>query len=88
MTVCCASATGQFVPPMIIFKRKRFQKELGLSAPPGSIVIISGYINEKLFVKWLNHFVKTVKSNPEDPVLLLNGRLTHSKNLESVEICS
>ncbi|KAH1014766.1 hypothetical protein HUJ05_012597 [Dendroctonus ponderosae] len=65
--VCCASAAGQFVPPMVIFKRKLFQKELSIGAPPGSIATISdtGYINSELFIRWLNHFIETVKPSPE-----------------------
>ncbi|XP_050298563.1 uncharacterized protein LOC126737631 [Anthonomus grandis grandis] len=87
--VCCASAAGQFVPPMIIFKRKRFQEELSLGAPPGSIVTISdtGYISSDLFVTWLKHFIETVKPSPEAPVLLLlDGHSTHSKNLKALQI--
>ncbi|KAI4464136.1 hypothetical protein MML48_4g00012592 [Holotrichia oblita] len=59
-TVVCARAAGQLVPPMIIYKRKRYQDELADGAPPGSIVTFSdsGYINSELFVRWLEHFVK------------------------------
>lgn len=61
--VCCSSASGMYVPPMIIFKRMRMSKELKVGAPPGSIVDVSesDYINAELFVKWLRHFIDTVK---------------------------
>ncbi|XP_072401595.1 uncharacterized protein [Diabrotica undecimpunctata] len=87
--VCCASAAGQFIPPMIIFKRKRFQEQLSLDAPPDSNITISDteYISSNLFVTWLNHFVETVKSSPEATVLfLLDGHSTHSKNLKDLHI--
>ncbi|KAG5870227.1 hypothetical protein JTB14_029101 [Gonioctena quinquepunctata] len=61
--VCCKSAAGQYVPLMIIFQRKRYQEELAVGAPPGSIVTISdsGYINSELFVKWLRHFINFIE---------------------------
>ncbi|XP_072380573.1 uncharacterized protein [Diabrotica undecimpunctata] len=87
--VCCASAAGQSVPLMIIFKKKCSQKELSLGALPSNIVTISdtGYISSDLFVTWLDHFVEIVKPNPKDPVLLLlDDHSTHSKNLKALQI--
>ncbi|CAH1963229.1 unnamed protein product [Acanthoscelides obtectus] len=84
--VVCASAAGQTVPPMIIFKRKRMAPELTIGAISGTIVTISdtGYINSELFVKWLKHFIEYVKPSTEKKVLLLlDGHTMHSKNLEA-----
>lgn len=60
--VCCASASGNYVPPMLIFKRMRMVNDLKVGAPPGGLVDISesGYITSDLFVKWLTHFVEFV----------------------------
>lgn len=85
--VCCASVSGQFIPPMLIFKRMRQNPELANGAPLGSVVTVSesGYINSALFVEWLKHFIKIVKPTPENKVLLLlDGHTTHSKNLEAL----
>ncbi|XP_039294504.1 jerky protein-like [Nilaparvata lugens] len=87
--VCCSSAAGMYVPPLIIFKRMRMCDDLKVGAPPGSLVDISenGWINSELFVKWLRHFIETVKPTKERKVLLLlDGHTTHSKNLEALEI--
>lgn len=87
--VCCCSAAGQFVPPMIIFKRLRMAPELKIGAPEGSIVEISesGYIDSMLFVKWLEFFIATVHPTKERAVLLcLDGHTTHSKNLKALEL--
>ena len=56
--VCCFSASGTYVPPMMIFKRKRLPDELKIGAPPGSNVRCneSGWMTKELFVKWLKHF--------------------------------
>ncbi|XP_018573656.1 uncharacterized protein LOC108912761 [Anoplophora glabripennis] len=85
--VCCVSAAGQFIPPMLIFKRMIMSPELKVGAPPGSLVEISGsgYINSELFCKWLQHFISVVKPNEEMKVLLLlDGHSTHSKNLDAL----
>ncbi|CAM1305622.1 Uncharacterised protein g4127 [Pycnogonum litorale] len=34
--ICCVSASGMYVPPMLIFPRKRMKDELKVNAPPGT----------------------------------------------------
>ena len=77
--VCCTSASGNFVPPMIIFKRFRIHPSLKIRAPPGAIVAISetGYNNTELFIEWLKHFIDYVKPTVEEKFLLmLDGHTT------------
>lgn len=56
--VCCFSASGHYVPPALIFPRKRSKSELLYGAPPESVMFISdsGYMNTELFQQWLKHF--------------------------------
>ncbi|XP_045451633.1 uncharacterized protein LOC123660620 [Melitaea cinxia] len=85
--VACVSAAGQFIPPMIIFKRMRMSDQLKEGAPAGSLVTVSesGHINRELFCQWLEHFASVVKPTKEDKVLLLlDGHTTHSKNLDAL----
>ncbi|XP_022816222.1 uncharacterized protein LOC111349354 [Spodoptera litura] len=85
--VACVSAAGQFIPPMIIFKRMRMSDQLKEGAPAGSLITVSesGYINRELFCQWLQHFAAVVKPTKEDKVLLLlDGHTTHSKNLDAL----
>lgn len=85
--VCCVSAAGVYVPPMIIFKRKRYTVELSNGAPPGTKVVISdsGYITSELFVNWLQHFINFVHPTQDRKVLLLlDGHTTHCKNMEAL----
>ncbi|KAJ8968087.1 hypothetical protein NQ314_002472 [Rhamnusium bicolor] len=85
--VCCVSASGSYVPPMFIFKRKRYAPEMERGAPTGSEIVISdtGYITSELFIQWLRHFKDNVVCSKENPVLLLlDGHATHSKNLEAL----
>ncbi|XP_046684926.1 MFS-type transporter clz9-like [Homalodisca vitripennis] len=86
--VVCVNAAGVYVPPMIIFKRKRWNDDLKVGAPSGSLVTISdtGYINSELFLEWLRHFTSHINvSKNKKVLLLLDGHTTHSKNLEAVE---
>ena len=55
--IMATNAAGDYIPPMIIYKRERFP-ELEKNLPPGSIVALSesGYVNKDLFLVWLEHF--------------------------------
>lgn len=86
--VLCMSASGNFIPPLLIFPRTRMKAELLDGAPPGTISVChpSGWIQSEIFVEWLNHFISSVKPKKEDPVLLLlDGHTTHTKNLPLIE---
>lgn len=88
--VCCANnAAGNFVPPLIIFKRKGAKDELRDGAPPGTIFAFnsdSGYINTDIFYLWLQHFVEIVKPTLDKKVLLLmDSYASHTKNLEAIK---
>jgi hypothetical protein len=76
-----------YIPPMLIFKRKRYAPELAIGAPSGGLVEISdtGYSNSELFLKCLKHFNTVVQPGPDKEVILvIDGHLTHSKNLEAL----
>ncbi|KAK9681309.1 DDE superfamily endonuclease [Popillia japonica] len=78
---------GVFVPPMVIFCRKRMKAELMDGAPPGTIFGCndSGWMKLDLFEQWFDHFLTFTKPTKEEPVLLiLDGHLTHTKNLNVV----
>lgn len=87
--VCCVSAAGQYVPPLLIFRRKRMVDNLKDGAPAGTIFACqeSGWMNCEIFCKWLKHFIDTVHPSPENKVLLLlDGHASHTKNLEAINI--
>lgn len=79
---CCMSPLGQFVPPMIIFPRKRMQPNLMKDAPPGSVGKCSdnGWMESSIFFEWLKHFVKFTGASPNDRfVLILDGHVRESQ---------
>lgn len=77
--VVCMSATGHFIPPMIIFKGQRLNKGLVSNAPEGTLFATSksSFIDTELFHDWFaNQFIKHLP--PARPVLLvLDGHASH-----------
>jgi len=90
MTVlCCASATGSFIPPMMIYPRVRMKPAFIDKAPAGTLGVAAktGWINEDLFCQWFQHFVKHAKPSLSDSptLLILDGHSSHVKNLTVIE---
>ncbi|XP_063923085.1 uncharacterized protein LOC135137388 [Zophobas morio] len=78
---------SNYVPPALIFPRKRLKNELMDNSPPGSVAFAQekGWMTGPVFLQWLDHFVKYVKPSPEDKILLiLDGHGSH-KSLEVLE---
>ncbi|CAH2108878.1 unnamed protein product [Euphydryas editha] len=71
--VCAFSASGNYIPPFFIFKRKRMNAQLlrGGNSDMVAAVSDSGWINENLFVDWLHHFISYAKPSVEKPILLV-----------------
>ena len=85
--VFCISSSGVYIPPMLIFKRKRMKEELKDGAPAGTIFHCndSGWMDTDGFNIWLRHFISVVKPTPQEKVLLLlDGHVSHTKNLEAI----
>ena len=62
--VTCLSATGQFIPPLLVFPRKYMKQELmNGSTPPGSnhVCHSSGWIQRVIFTHWFLHFIRDTK---------------------------
>ncbi|KAF2891116.1 hypothetical protein ILUMI_15057, partial [Ignelater luminosus] len=64
---------GTYIPPALIFPRKRMKDELFLNAPTGTCKMVSesGFINSELFCHWLVHFKNNSRPSVENPVLLI-----------------
>lgn len=85
--VLCMNAAGDFVPPMIIFPRKKSSDQLKKGAPAGSLFAFhpSGWIQTDLFTKWFDHFLEKTKPSATNPILLvLDGHHTHTRNLDVI----
>jgi len=91
MTVVCAvSASGVYLPPMLVYKRKRMSELLMKDSPPGTGSIgacsPNGWIDSGLFVKWLSHFIAVVKPTQDKKILLIMDGHSSHKSLEAVEM--
>jgi len=86
--VCCCSAEGVFVPPMLIYPRLRVKQEFLDRAPTGSIAGGSknGWINSDLFEKWFDHFLKSVhpEARDEKVLLIMDGHSSHTRNINVI----
>lgn len=87
--VVCISAAGSYMPPMLIYPRKRMQREFQTGLPLGSWAEVhpSGWINKNLFLSWFKKFINFAKPSKESPVLLLfDGHKSYTKNLDVIDL--
>lgn len=88
-TVLCAmNVIGQYIPPMMVFKRKIMKLELIDHAPVGTIGGCSdnGWITADLFFQYIQHFAKYTNSSKENKVLLiLDGYKVHTRSTNVID---
>ena len=87
--VIAVSAVGHYVPPMLIFARKRFKAELMDGTTAGTIGVCreKGWMDSELFLEFLKHFARQVNASVNNKVLLLvDGHGSH-RTLMAVEFC-
>jgi hypothetical protein len=83
----CFSAAGAYMPPMLIFPRKRMQQGFLDGLVPGGWVELNekGWIDMKLFFEWFKKFVQFSRASKDSPImLLLDGHASHTKNLDVI----
>ncbi|XP_041983266.1 uncharacterized protein LOC121736248 [Aricia agestis] len=88
--ICCCNAAGSFVPPLMIFARKRMAPNLLDGAPPGTQATVSdnGWTNGAVFLQWLRFFIDTVRPTAEKKVLLVMDNHESHKYLPALELAS
>jgi hypothetical protein len=87
--VIACNAAGNYIPQMVIFKRKRMKQELTNNGPPGAAYECQdkGWMSHEGFLVWLRHFISNVRPSKEAPaVLVLDGHVSHTKNLEAIQL--
>lgn len=85
--VNAVSATGHFIPPAFIFKRKRMKAELLDGAPIGSIGMVSdsSFINGDLFIDRLSHFKDHTRPSKDHPILLILDKHKSHCSLKAID---
>ena len=77
--VACVSATGQTIPPLIIWKRKTMSPDMAIGEVPGTQYGFSdsGWMQAKLFDSWFRkHFMRYAPAS-RPLLLLLDGHSSH-----------
>ena len=87
--IAAISATGNHIPPMIIYPRVNFKAHMIKGAPVGTVggANPSGWSNETLFLQFLEHFRNHVKPSVEEPVILLLDNHDSHVNIPVIEFC-
>lgn len=87
--ICCFSASGMYIPPMLIFPCTNESKQLKKGKPAGSLVryYLSGWVQGYPFAEWFAHFIDFTHPTKESPVLLiLDGHYSHTRNLKVIDL--
>lgn len=74
VTTCCTiSATGQYIPPVMIFPRTHFKDHMITGAPSGTLGLAnpSGWMNSQCFYSVIQHFIKFTSSSIDKPTILI-----------------
>ena len=85
--LCCCNAEGRYLPPTLIFPRKKENPRLLKDAPMGTLQLCSknGWINGDLFLWWLKFFVSRVKPSKEESVLLVVDNHASHRTIDVLE---
>jgi hypothetical protein len=86
--LCCCS--GKFIPPALIFPRKKRNARYLNGTPPGIIGFVSdnGWVNSEIFLEWLKFFVKSVRPTSEQKCLLILDNHVSHRSLDVLEYAS
>lgn len=83
------SATGNYIPPFFIFKRKRMNPLLMKQSNCNMLASVSdsGWINEDLFVHWLQHFKSFSRPSADNKILLVLDNHESHISLTAYNFC-
>lgn len=74
VTTCCiVSASGNTLPPAMVFPRKNFKEHMISGAPPGTLGLATsnGWMTGEVFVSVMRHFIKHSGSSKDNPTILI-----------------
>ncbi|XP_065654929.1 uncharacterized protein LOC136081532 [Hydra vulgaris] len=86
--IAAINATGNSIPPLLVFPRAKFKDYMLNNCPPGSVGAAnkSGWSNEVIFVQFLEHFISNVRPSIKKPVLLLMDNHESHVNISVIEL--
>lgn len=89
VTVCCIiSASGNSLPPAMVFPRKNFKEHMINGAPAGTLGLAtaSGWMNGESFVSVMKHFIKHSGSSIDNPTILIMDNHESHLTIESLNL--
>lgn len=89
VTTCCiVSASGNTVPPVMVFPRVNFKYHMVVGAPTGTLGLAnkSGWMTSDLFVEVIRHFIKHTASSKENPTLLIYDNHESHLSIDSIQL--
>lgn len=84
-----ANAAGNFIPPLMVYPRKRMSTQLQRNGPVGAVYTCSsnGWSNEEIFLQWLAHFKTHAHPTESEPVLLILDNHSSHVSLDIYNFC-
>lgn len=88
--ICCCNAAGSFIPPFMIFARKKMNSRLLDGSAPGTqgTCTDNGWINGPAFLEWLRFFIESVRPTSDKKVILVLDNHESHKYLPALELAS
>ncbi|XP_018317158.1 uncharacterized protein [Mycetomoellerius zeteki] len=86
--IAAVSASGNTIPPMFIFPRKKYRDYFVSNGSPDSIGMgnASGWATNDEFLAFMKHFIKHVKPSVEDPLLILLDNHSSHLAIETINL--
>ncbi|CAF4383468.1 unnamed protein product, partial [Rotaria magnacalcarata] len=81
------NATGDILPPFIIYSAKNLNPQWTLGGPPGSSFAVSdsGWITKHLFADWFKSFIEHTKNVSKPGLLIMDNHSCHI-SIEVIEL--
>ncbi|XP_059153207.1 uncharacterized protein LOC131938976 [Physella acuta] len=89
--LACASASGQYIQPLLIFPYKRIPNKNLLQDFPEAYLQVSdnGWITASIFHIWIRDcFLPSIVNIPKPVLLLVDGHTSHTSLVETLELCA
>lgn len=88
--ICCCNAAGSFIPPFMIFTRKKMNFRLLDGAAPGTqgTCTDNGWINGPAFLEWLRFFIEIVRPTSDKQIIFLLDNHESHKYLPALDLAS
>lgn len=85
----CGSATGQLLPPYVVFKAEHLWDSWTRNGPPGTRYnrSASGWFDEKIFEDWFKTLFLPATRHLKGPIALIGDNLSSHLNPTVIEIC-